>query len=316
MRKFLTAILILIVLIVVALALVPQFVDINRYHGRIQAELEQRLNRQVSLGHMQLAMFPPRFMVDNAVIGEDPGFNTGRPFAQAQQLQVSVKLLPLLRKQVEIDSLELEQPAVELVRNSQGTWNFASLGKSPAGSSTPANANTFAGGPGSPPAPSSSAAAPSKPSGQQPPPAQPSGEQKLEVGQLKIVDGSVAISDEQKQQARAVYDHIDLTLKDFAPDKPFSIALAAHLPPQQTQMRLPGTPDLPGQGKQTVALDGKGGPINEATPLSTPFNGHAQAGPGGNLVAAEVSELACAFRNRRRHLRKSRCQQPERPARL
>ena len=239
MRKLLVTVLILIVLVVVALALVPQFVDINRYHDRIQAELQQRLNRPVSLGHMQLAMFPPRFMVDNAVIGEDPGFNTGHPFAQAQQLQVSVKLLPLLRKQVEINSLELERPAVELVRNSQGEWNFASLGKSPAGSQ-PASA------------------APSKPSGQQPPPAQPSGQQKLQVAQLKIDDGSVAITDEQKQQARAVYDHIDLTLKDFAPDKPFAIALAAH---------------LPGQGKQTVALDGKGGPINEAAPLSTPFHG-------------------------------------------
>ena len=55
-----------------------------------------------------------------------------------------------------------------------------------------------------------------------------------------------------------MYDHIDLTLKDYAPGQPFSIDLAAH---------------VPGKGAETFELSGKGGPINQAQMLSTPFDG-------------------------------------------
>ena len=55
-----------------------------------------------------------------------------------------------------------------------------------------------------------------------------------------------------------MYDHIDLTLKDFAPNQPFSLDLAAH---------------VPGKGAETFELSGKGGPITNTQMLSTPFDG-------------------------------------------
>ncbi len=61
-----------------------------------------------------------------------------------------------------------------------------------------------------------------------------------------------------KHQARAVYDHIDVTLKHYAPGKPFSIDATAH---------------LPGSGSQTLQLTGDGGPVNNADFASTPFKG-------------------------------------------
>src|SRR5215813_4168961 len=235
MRKLGVTLLIMIVLLVAAALIVPHFIDVNRYHARIQSELQKRLGRDVTLGEMKLKLLPPSLEVDNAVIAEDKSFNSTRPFAQTEKLAVSVQFWPLLRKELEVNSFELVRPHIEMIRNAQGVWNFASLGQEaktePATKTRPTSQ------------PNENA---NKPAGQ------------LTLANLTITDGQVAITDQQKHQSRAVYDHIDATVNDFAPDKQFTLKIAAH---------------LPGQGKQTINLEGKGGPVQQAGMLNTPFDG-------------------------------------------
>src|SRR5579864_5270888 len=128
MRKLGITILVIVVLLVAAALIVPHLIDVNRYHDKIQAELQKRLGRQVSLGQMHLSLFPPSFQVENATISDDPRFNSQRPFAAAEKLAISVKFWPLLHKDVEVKSLELDRPHIELMRDAQGAWNLASLG--------------------------------------------------------------------------------------------------------------------------------------------------------------------------------------------
>ena len=104
MRKLGIAIVVVVLLLAVGALIIPHVVDVNSYHNQIQTQLEKKLGRQVSLGEMRLSLFPPSFQVQNAVIGEDRAFTTGRPFAEVERLSVSVKLFPLLRKQVDINS--------------------------------------------------------------------------------------------------------------------------------------------------------------------------------------------------------------------
>jgi hypothetical protein len=222
MRK-LAAVLIAVVVIVVILVLaLPALINVNQYHDKIQAELQQKLHRQVQLGDMHLKVLPLSIRVSNVEIGEDPTFKTGRPFATAGELAISVKLLPLLRHDVEVNSIELVNPKIELVHNSQGVWNFASLQGSQSSQSSSSSSGT------------------------------------LTLGELKITDGQVAITDEQKHQSRSVYDHIDLDLSDYAPGKPFNLALAAH---------------LPGQGDQYVKFDGTAGPVDQQNAMATHLDG-------------------------------------------
>jgi AsmA protein len=242
MRKLGIAILVIVVLLVAAALIVPHMVDINQYQGKIQAELQKRLGRQVTLGNMSLSLFPPSFQVENASVAEDPRFGSARPFATTEKLAVSVKFWPLLRKDVEVKSLELLRPHIELVRDAQGVWNFATLGQE--GKPSPAK-NTPQ------PAPAATPTITTGPEGKQ-----PAGQ--FSLANLFINDGQVAITDLQKHQSRAVYDHIDLNLNDFAPDQQFSLKLTAH---------------LPGSGKQALMLEGKGGPIKQADMLNTPFDG-------------------------------------------
>jgi AsmA protein len=243
MRKLFIAVAIIVVLLVAAALIVPHLIDVNQYHGQIQTQLEKRLGRQVSLGAMGLSLFPPSFQVENTTIAEDARFSTGRPFATADKLAVSVKFWPLLSKQVEVKSLELVRPHIELVRNAQGIWNFATLGQE----SKPMPGQKAPPQPAQAPTPSVTTG----PEGRQ-----PAGQ--LTLANLFINDGQVAITDLQKHQSRAVYDHIDLNVNDFAPDQQFSMKLTAN---------------LPGAGKQAIALQGKGGPIKEADMLNTPFDG-------------------------------------------
>src|SRR5205807_4164642 len=124
MRKVGIAMVIIILLLIVAAVVLAATFDVNRYRGTIQAELEKRLGRKVTLGDMHLSVFPPRLRAQNLAIAEDPRFRSQKPFVQAQELDVSAKILPLLNKSVEVDSMSLERPNVQLVQPPQAVWNF------------------------------------------------------------------------------------------------------------------------------------------------------------------------------------------------
>jgi AsmA protein len=244
MRRFAIGIGIFIVLVIVALFVFAATFDVNKYHGTIQSELEKRLARPVALGNMHLSLLPPSFKVENPAIGDDSRFSADTPFVKAQELDVSVKLLPLLHKQVEVNSLSLQRPSVNLIKNASGVWNFASVGH-PEGQTQP----------------SQTAETPSK----QPPSATPpktspptDSEQQFSLGELNIRDGQISVLDQQKSKTPSIYDHIDVTLKGFSPDKPFTVDASVH---------------MAGAGSQEARLQGRGGPINNGNPAATPFRG-------------------------------------------
>lgn len=249
MRKAGIVIGVIVAIIIVAVAVFALTFDVNKYHGLIQSQLEQKLGRKVTLGNMSLGIFPPRFRVQDLTITDDPNFSKNKPFLQAQELDVSVKLLPLLRKEVEVSSLNVQRPSVELIKNPQGIWNFSTIGANP--QATPPATGT------SQPAPAKPTQKPAPTAGTNPSPTE-NKEQQLSLGELAITDGQIAITDEQSRKPRTVYDHIDVSLKDFAPDSPFTVQASVH---------------LPGSGAEEIRLQGKGGPLVQGNPAATPFHG-------------------------------------------
>src|SRR5271167_55175 len=134
MRKLAIVAVAVVVIVVLLVLALPHLIDVNQYRGQIQAQLQQRLNRPVQLGAMSLAVFPLRVEVKDVTIGDDPSFGSKVPFAQVGELDVSIALLPLLSKNIEVDNLELKQAKIEIIRNAQGVWNFSTTGSSPAAS--------------------------------------------------------------------------------------------------------------------------------------------------------------------------------------
>jgi AsmA protein len=221
MRKALIGIGIFIVVVIAGLLIFAATFDVNRYRGTIQSQLEQHLGRQVALGDMHLNLFPPRFRVENLAVKDDPQFSKDVAFVKAQALEVSVKLMPLLHKDVQIESINLQRPVVNLIKSSAGTWNFASLGQSQ--KTEPAS----------------------------------SGEQQFSLGELMITDGQISVLDQAKSKTPSLYDHIDVTLKNFSPKSAFTVDAA---------VRLAGS-------SQEAKLRGEGGPIVSGNPTVTPFHG-------------------------------------------
>jgi uncharacterized protein involved in outer membrane biogenesis len=214
-------------LVVLAVAAVWLLVDPNKYRDTIQAQLEKQLGRKVTLGEMSLGLLPLRVQVASPSIAEDVRISQNTPFVQAEKLDVRIGLLPLLSGNVAVRALVLDRPAVELIRTKDGSWNFATIGP---------------------------AASP-----QEPAPAEGSGQPAaFSLDRLTITDGQLAVTDLQSNQPRTVYDHIDLTLEDFAPEKPFSFDLTAH---------------IQGEGTQEIQLKGTGGPMVAGSPAATPLKG-------------------------------------------
>jgi AsmA protein len=226
MGRFGIAILTIFGVIIVALAVFAATFNLNRYRGLIQSQLESHLSRKIELGEMHLRLFPFRFQLNNLRIADDPSFNPAKPFVEAGQLDVAVQLLPLLHKSFDIDSLRLQRPSVELIKGANGVWNFSTLG-------------------GLAPAETAKSAS--------------STNQQFSMSSLVVTDGQVAITDVENRKPRTVYDHLNLTLKDFSPGKPFSLDASVH---------------FPGQGAQEIRLQGKGGPIPPGNPAATPFRGN------------------------------------------
>jgi AsmA protein len=98
MRKLGIAIGIFFIAAILGIVIFAVTFDVNRYRGAIQSDLANTLRRNVRLGEMHLSIFPPRFVVDDATIGDDPTFNMERPFVYVKQMGISLKLLPLLQK--------------------------------------------------------------------------------------------------------------------------------------------------------------------------------------------------------------------------
>jgi uncharacterized protein involved in outer membrane biogenesis len=213
MRKFVVAVSLFVLLGAASLVAFATIFDVNQYRPTIQSKLEKRLGRSVTLGEVHLGFFPPRFRVQNPAVGDDSRFSPDAPFVKAQEMGVSFKLLPLLRRQIEISSLNLERPSVNLIKNAAGVWNFASLGR-PSVSDKPSE-------PGTP--------SPSPP------------EQGFSLKELTISDGQISVLDQQKSKVPSLYDHIDITVTNFSRDKPFNVDAAAHMAGQGSQQaRLQG----------------------------------------------------------------------------
>ncbi len=222
MRRILVIVLVLLVVVVGLFFLAAA--NVNRYHDQIQAQVQKKLNRPVTLGHLGLRLFPLSVSVAGLTVAEDPAFQSSRPFAAADNVFISVGLFSLLRGNIAVDDLTLSQPKIELIRNASGIWNYSSLGS--ADHSKASSSSDFS------------------------------------LGQLKVVDGQIGYTNLMAKEPRAVYDHIDVDLRNFSPHRQFDLTLDAH---------------LPGQGKQLLSFKGKVGPIPAESSSATPINGHVTA---------------------------------------
>jgi AsmA protein len=119
---------VLILLVVAAVIVLPMVVDPNDYKPQIIETAEQRLGRDLAIEQdLSLSVFPWLGIETGGVrVGNAAGF-ADQPFAEIDRLAVRVKLMPLLSRQVEVDTLELKGLRLNLEKNAQGETNWDDL---------------------------------------------------------------------------------------------------------------------------------------------------------------------------------------------
>ncbi|MEX0951690.1 MAG: AsmA family protein, partial [Gammaproteobacteria bacterium] len=120
----------LVVLIIAAAVIVPMYFDPNDYRDEISAMVKKQTGRDLQIeGELQISVFPwLGIQTGRIVLGNAEGFGN-EPFAEAEEIQARVKLLPLLRKEIEMDTVVIDRLRANLIRNKDGVTNWDDLVK-------------------------------------------------------------------------------------------------------------------------------------------------------------------------------------------
>jgi uncharacterized protein involved in outer membrane biogenesis len=126
-KKVILGILIFLVVTLVALAvIVPRLLDVDRYRPQVVGLIEKQMGKPTDIGHLTLTVFPRlSIRVDDFTLRNPAGFPQGY-FVRAGRIYAVVDVGGLWDHQVVIKSLELERPAINLLSDLKGNWNFAS----------------------------------------------------------------------------------------------------------------------------------------------------------------------------------------------
>ena len=133
----------LVALVVLALVAIWLFFDPNDYKDRITAAVHDSTGRTLSLpGRLKLSVFPwIAVETGEASLGNPQGFGA-EPFLTLKRAKMSVKLMPLLHKQLEVGRVEIDGLDLKLKQNASGKGNWEDWGKPSEPSSTGNSAPT------------------------------------------------------------------------------------------------------------------------------------------------------------------------------
>lgn len=239
MRKWIIAgIVVLFLCVVVFVALLNLNSLINRNKAYLLNQAEQALGRKVSVGEVAVTLWRGiGFRLNNFVLSDDTSFSSG-DFVRAGDLQVNLKLMPLLRKEIRVKRLILHDPKIVIIRDKRGEFNFSTIGKQKREQEPRAET----------PKPKMEGG---EPSPKKAPPL-------LLVSLVDISGGELDYLD-RKEGINLRVRQVDLRVKDLSLDKPFSVDLAAALfsERQNVKVQMGIGPFGPEGDLSRAPLDGK-----------------------------------------------------------
>ncbi len=222
---------------IIAAASIASFVNANTFRPAIEKQLTTVLGRDVKFGDLRFSVFTGDLIAEDFSISDDPGFSTA-PFLTAKELRLDVSLRPLIfSHQVNLRSLEIDAPQIDVIRAKDGAWNFSGIGPPVSGDSKAAGA------------------------AQNPPSRMPAGAtpkiEDISVRRISIEDGRVTVTVPPENAPPRVYQHVNLKASDFLFASQFPFEMSA---------------DVTGGG--AVKISGRLGPINRHDPTMSPLEAH------------------------------------------
>lgn len=239
----------IIVLLLVALLIIPSFVDLQKYKPQIEEQVAKSTGRPFSIGgDLDLSLFPwAGVALSDLHLGNPPGFKE-KDFVAIKSLDVRVKLLPLIFKDIQVKRFVIEGPRIVLEKSKEGRGNWEGLGKPP---ETVEPQKEEGGAPGE--------------KGQVELPIKG-----LAVGEFAVTQGSALWIDHGTGERREISD-LTFRLSDVSLDSPIRLTLSAKM--DGKPLSVTGTVGPLGKepGKGTMPLDITLSALNE---LKVALKGH------------------------------------------
>jgi len=194
----------LIVVVIAALLIIPMFVDLQKYKPELEKYVSETTGRPFAIGDkLKLSLFPwAGIYFSDLRLGNTSAF-AEKDFLSLKSFEVRLKLLPLIRKNIQIKRFVVNEPRILLVKNKDGGVNWEFSKKIPAKEK-----------------------AAKAPAGKTPGISLPIST--LTVGDLSIKNGIVLWVDHSTDTRKEVSD-INLTVKDAALDRPLQLAFSARM---------------------------------------------------------------------------------------
>jgi len=119
---------IVVVLLVVATVVLPMVVDPNDYKDEISAAVSKKTGRDLTIGgEIKWSVFPSLGLEFSDVKLGNPEEFGEQPMLDIGEAGISVKLLPLLKRQVEVGEVSLNDVSINLSRKADGKNNWDDL---------------------------------------------------------------------------------------------------------------------------------------------------------------------------------------------
>lgn len=202
---------------------------INSRKDFLLSRAEQAVGRTVTVDNIGVSVWGGLgIRLSNVTIADDPAFSD-KPFIEAEEIQVTAKILPLFKKQFEIRQVTLRSPVIRVIRDKTGTLNVMTF-------SRPTTESSGTPSPGE--------------SGSAEPPAA------FAIALVNIDNGSLFFEDRMDGMNLWI-TQIHSRVTDIDPAKPISLKLDAAVLEDRQNIRVEATggPLSPGMDPQTVPLD-------------------------------------------------------------
>jgi AsmA protein len=219
MKKLFKIIIGLLLFILLAVAALLITFDANNYKNQITEQVEQQTGRKFKIdGDIQLSVFPwIGLKLEQVALGNAQGFSE-RAFAEITQLDVKVMVLPLLKKEVQVDKIRMHGLTVSLEVNGQGQNNWSDLSQAASEDAAKDDSNDVETG-----KPEQSAADGG---------AELTG---LVVNGIEFVDANIRWSDAQTDTLASISD-LSLETSEIRFNEPVSVEFNAHVVSNQPEV--------------------------------------------------------------------------------
>jgi len=211
-RVFILSIIFVVILAGISYGLLNINKFINENKGYILSQIEESTGRSVSIDNISLNIWGGLGAeLTGFVMKDDPAFFKG-DFVNTESLLVNLKLLPLLKKDIQVKRIILNKPTIRIIKNKAGVFNFSTIASTE----------------------------PEKDSGLTT--EKPKSESQIKnfnISLTDITDGLIQYIDAQEKTAVEIKD-LDLSLKDIGLKNPVSVEMAFSLLDNKQNIKING----------------------------------------------------------------------------